>query len=185
MLSSPSDKAKLCAGNFFKNSNLDDSGISLSVSHSSTNLKLHNISLTPKMVEKFITNLNYSKLSGPDCIPVVVLKNCEPKLSHIPAALFNKCLKKSCFPHSWKVSLVLPVFKHFWAKNYRPVSLLCMVSKASKKLWNDRIVDYLEKCVLFLISNMVLGLLHQLQIFLQLYLIELLGLLTGLELLEL
>ena len=37
----------------------------------------------------------------------------------------------------------------------------------------------------FLISSMVLGLLNQLQIFSQLYLIELLGLLTGLVLLEL
>ena len=37
----------------------------------------------------------------------------------------------------------------------------------------------------FLISSMVLGLLDQLQIFSQLYLIELLGLLTGLGLLEL
>ena len=37
----------------------------------------------------------------------------------------------------------------------------------------------------FFISRMVLGLLHQLRIFLQLYLIELLGLLTGLGLLKL
>ena len=39
--------------------------------------------------------------------------------------------------------------------------------------------------VFFLISSMVLGLLNQLQIFSQLYLIELLGLLTGLGLLKL
>ena len=39
--------------------------------------------------------------------------------------------------------------------------------------------------VFFLISSMVLGLFDQLQIFSQLYLIELLGLLTGLVLLEL
>ena len=39
--------------------------------------------------------------------------------------------------------------------------------------------------VFFLISIMVLGLLDQLQIFLQLYLIELLGMLVGLGLLEL
>ena len=38
---------------------------------------------------------------------------------------------------------------------------------------------------IFLISSMILGLLDQLRIFLQLYLIELLGLLTGLGLLEL
>ena len=29
------------------------------------------------MVEKVITNLDSSKASGPDCIPAVVLKNCE------------------------------------------------------------------------------------------------------------
>ena len=39
--------------------------------------------------------------------------------------------------------------------------------------------------VFFLISSLVLGLINKLKIFWQLYLIELLGLLTGLELLEL
>ena len=47
------------------------------------------------MVKKFIMNLDLSKASGPDCIPVVVLKNCEPELSYILAELFNKCLKES------------------------------------------------------------------------------------------
>ena len=74
MLSSVSDKAKLFAKNFSKNSNLDDSGIYLSVFPSRTNLKLHNISVTPKMVKKVIMNLDLSKASGPGCIPVVVLK---------------------------------------------------------------------------------------------------------------
>ena len=93
VLSSASDKAKLFAENFSLNSNLDDSGISLPVFPSRTNLKLHNISVTPKMVKKVIMNLDLSKGSGPDCIPVVVLKNCEPELSNILAELFNKCLK--------------------------------------------------------------------------------------------
>ena len=47
------------------------SGISLPVFPSRTNLKLHNISVTPKMVKKVITNLDSSKASGPDCIPVL------------------------------------------------------------------------------------------------------------------
>ena len=112
MLSSASDKAKLFAENFSLNSNLDDSGISLPVFPSRTNLKLHNISVTPKMVKKVIMNLDLSKGSGPDCIPVVVLKNCEPELSYILAELFNVCLKESCFPDCWKVSLVVPVLKN-------------------------------------------------------------------------
>ena len=144
MSSSASDKAKLFAKNFSKNfSNLDDSGIPLAVFRSRTNSKLHNISVTPKMVKNVIMNLDLSKASGPDF---------EPELSYISAELFNKSLKESCFPDYWKVSSVASVFKNVGerstAKNYHPVSL------------------------------------DQLQIFSQLYLIELLQLLTGLGLLE-
>ena len=98
VLSSASDEAKLIAKNFSNNSNLDDSGISLPVFPSRTNFKLHNISITPKMVKKVITNLDSSMMSGPDYILLVVLKNCEPELSYILAELFNMCLKESCFP---------------------------------------------------------------------------------------
>ena len=49
------------------------------------------------MIKKIIRNVDLSKGSGPDCIPVVVLKNCEPELSYILTELLNKCLKESCF----------------------------------------------------------------------------------------
>ena len=142
-----------CLLKTFNNSNLDDSGVSLPVFPSRTKMKLHDISVTPKMVKMVITNLDSSKASGPDCIPVVVLKNCEPELSYILAELFNMCLKESCFPDCWKVSSVVPVFKNVGerciAKNYRPVSLLSVVSKVFEKLVNNGIVDQLEKCGLF------------------------------------
>ena len=98
-------------------------------------------------------NLDLSKASGPDCIPVVVLKNCELELFYILAELLNKCLKESCFPDCWKVSSVVPVFKNVGerstAKNYGPVSLLSAVSKVFEKLVNNRIVDHLEKFGIF------------------------------------
>ena len=97
---------------------IDDLGISLPVFPSRTNLKLHNISITPKRIKKVITNLDSSKVSGPDCIPVVVLKKCGHELSYIPAELFNMCLKQSCFPGCWKVSLAVPVFKNVGGKVY-------------------------------------------------------------------
>ena len=109
MLSSPPDKTELFADNFCKNSNLVDLGISLTVFLSRTNLKSYHTSLTPKMVKKVIIIFDLSRASHPDCIPVVVLKNCEPKLSYILAELFNNCLKWSHFPDSWKVSSVVPV----------------------------------------------------------------------------
>ena len=55
MLSSTSDKVELFAN---RNFNPDDSGISLPDFRSRTNLKLQNISETPKMVKKVITNLD-------------------------------------------------------------------------------------------------------------------------------
>ena len=85
MLSSPSDKAKLIAEKFSKNSDLDDSGISLPAFLFRTNFKLRNISVTPKLVKKVIMNPDMSKASSPDCIPVVVLKTCEPELSYVLA----------------------------------------------------------------------------------------------------
>ena len=71
------------------------------------------------MVKKIITS---SKASSPDYFPVVILKNCE---------LFSICLKESCFPDCWKVSLVFLIFTNVGersaAKNYHPVSLLSVV----------------------------------------------------------
>ena len=97
VLSSASDKPKLFAKNFSKNSNLEDLGIPLSIFPKGINLKLHNIPVTAKMVKKVIMNLDPSKVSAPDCVPVVVLKNCEPELSYILAKLFSMCVKESCF----------------------------------------------------------------------------------------
>ena len=100
---------------------LDDSGISLPVFPSRTKQKLHNISVTSKMIKMAITDL--------DSIPVVVLKNCEPELLYILAELFNMCLKESGFPDFWKALFVVPVFKNVGerstAKNYDFVSLFC------------------------------------------------------------
>ena len=98
-------------------------------------------------------NLDLSKASGPDSIPLLVLKNFEPEFSYILAELFNKYLKEFCFPDCWKVSSMVPVFKNVGerskAKNYLPVSLLSVVGKVFEKLVNNRIFDHLEKYGLF------------------------------------
>ena len=160
MLSSAPDKAKLFAANFSKTSNLDDSSIFLDTFPSRTYLKEHNISVTSKLVYKVITNLDLSSASCPDFILVVVLENCEP---YILAELFNMYLKEFCFQDCGKVSLMVPEFKNAGerstTKNYYPVSLLSVVSKVFEKLVNNILVNHPEKCSLFLVSSMILGLL--------------------------
>ena len=117
----------------------------------------------------------------------MVLKNCWPELSYILAQLFNKCLKE-LFSRLLEGLLVVPVFKNVGerstAKNYHPVSLLPVVSKVFEKLVNNRIVDHLEKCGLF--SDFQYGF-RSSQSNADLLTVasdKLLGLLTGLGLLE-
>ena len=125
---------------FSKNFNIDDSDIFLPVFPSRTNMKLHNISVTPKIVKMVVKSFDWSLATGPICIQVLVLKNCEPKLSYILAELFSVCLEESCFPDYWKVSLVVPILKNTGersiAKNYGPALLiffLCLL-KSLKNL---------------------------------------------------
>ena len=83
---------------------------------------------------------------------------------------------------------MVPVFKNAGerstAKNYRPVSLLSVVSKVFEKLVNS-IVDHLDKSDLF--SDFQYGFRSSRSTadLLTMYLLELLGLLTVLGLLEL
>ena len=84
---------------------------------------------------------------------MVVVRNYEPKLSYMLAELLNKFRKQSCFPNSWKLSSLFPIFKNVGersiAKNYDPVSVLFVVSKVLEKLVNNTIVDHLERLSFF------------------------------------
>ena len=114
VLSSASDKERLFAENFSKNSNLNDSGISLPVFLSRTNLKLYNISVNPKMVKRVTMSLDLPQMSSPDCILVVVLKDCEPELSYIQAELSGEVL----FSRLLEGFISGPYIKECWEKVY-------------------------------------------------------------------
>ena len=97
------------------------------------------------MVKKVIMYLDLSKASGPDSVPVVVLKS----WLNFSISFWRSLV----FPDYWKVSPVALAFKNLGdrstAKNYRPVSLLSLVSKVFEKFVNNMIDDHLEKCGLF------------------------------------
>ena len=81
MLTFVFDKARLLNDNFVQNSHLDYSCISLPTFNSGTYLRLHSISQSPRLVKKIITNLDSSKDSDLDSIPVLVVKKCESDFS--------------------------------------------------------------------------------------------------------
>ena len=149
----------LFAENFSEKSNLDESVICLPVFNSRTNLELHNNALTSVIVKKVIANLDLSKASGPDCMPVVVLKNCGPEIPYIIAELFNECLRQSCFPVLKGITDGPSIEEGLHLKT--TVCRLCrrrlssFFSKIFEKLINNGIVDNLEKCIFF--SNFEYG----------------------------
>ena len=90
------------------------------------------------MVKKVMTNLDLLKAFGPDCIPVVVLKNCVQK--SLVFQIVRGFLQSSLY---LRVLGVRPT-----TKNSRPVSLLSVVCKVFEK-HVTRLFDHLEKCGLF------------------------------------
>ena len=100
VISSSKDKATLFGALFAENGNLDDKGSPIPEFPSRTNNLISNIKVTVKDVRKYIDKLSVSKATGPDEIPVVVLKNTAPELAPILAKLFNRCLTEKCFPSS-------------------------------------------------------------------------------------
>ena len=85
-------------------------------------------------VDTIIQNLNPNKSS--DLSPIV-LKIFRGKLSPTLAKIFNNCTYSGLFPDSLKIARVIPLFKSGDRNditNYRPISLLPVISKIFEKL---------------------------------------------------
>lgn len=83
-----------------------------------------------------LQKLNPSKSPGPDLIHPRILKECAEELAPSLCALFNLSLHLGKLPLEWKRSNVVPVFKKgvkSAISNYRPISLLSIVSKLCER----------------------------------------------------
>ena len=87
-----------------------------------------------------------TKSVGPDGISLKVLRLCLPTLSNVFLSLFNKSIILNKIPSVWKHSNILPVQKTLnpsSPSDYRPISLLCIISKILEKILHKQIVDYI------------------------------------------
>ena len=109
---------------------------------------LHSVRFRPTTVRRLLRQLDPSKATGPDGVPSRVLKECAEPLALPLSDLFSLCFRCGTQPSTWKIANVVPVHKRkskSEAKNYRPVSLLSIVSKVMEKIVNTSIMNYLEK----------------------------------------
>ena len=100
---------------------------------------ISSIDLSLEEVYLALQNLDPFKAHGPDGFPSHVLKECAFQLAPSLHYLFTKSLRLSQIPTEWKLANIIPLHKKGvkeHVENYRPISLLSIVSKT------------LERCVL-------------------------------------
>ena len=120
-------------------------------------------------MKNVVKNLSSDKASGGE-IPVDLLKNSEFCFIELTKCI-NKAFNENKFPDTPKLSDIVPVFKNLdrtHKANFRPVSLLPLLSKVSKIMYNQ-LNEYVEtflnnllcalimKCAVITILNMILS----------------------------
>jgi len=89
-----------------------------------------------------------SKAMGIDQIPIDFIKLCLPALLPVLDHLFNYSLQNSIFPSIWKLANIISVPKikvPKESKDYRPVSILCILRKVLEKIVHKQVVEYLNE----------------------------------------
>ena len=105
---------------------------------------LASISFTTEEVFDTLTKLNVNKAGGIDNIPPIVLKNCAHALYRPIHHLFMTSINNGTMPAEWKIHKIIPVYKSgdkTSTSNYRPISLLCVISKLLERLIYNKIIN--------------------------------------------
>ena len=111
-----------------------------------TRFQFHDIDT--RQLEKVFSKFKTSKGCGTDGIASCFIKIALPVVSESLCDIFNLSIATGCFPDSWKIARVAPIFKNGQPddrSNYRPISVLPVLAKVFEKLIHNQLYDYLDK----------------------------------------
>ena len=111
---------------------------------------LVNITILDSEVYDTLISLDETKAMGIDGIPPIILKHCALALYKPFHQLFLLRLKQGCLSSEWKVHRITPVPKSgdlTSVKNYRPITLLCTISKVLERLVYNKVIVFLSRCL--------------------------------------
>ena len=128
----------------------DSSDSSSGDSPGSSDDNIDNLLCTEEEVLRLLQSIDMSKANGPDKISGKKLKATATSIAYPITILFNKSIRSGTFPTCWKGSLVVPIPKsnnriRSSPNNYRPVSLLSILSKLLEKYVHGVLFHYLEE----------------------------------------
>ena len=104
-----------------------------------------------------LSSCDPSKAKGGDSTPTLILNQAAAALAEPVHHLFSLCLSKSYLPAEWRCHHVTPIHKsgdRSLVTNYRPIALLCCLSKVLERLVFDKVYDFIVKSF---ISNSQFG----------------------------
>ena len=97
-------------------------------------------------VQKVIALMPSDKAPGIDKISIRVIKHSLPAILPSVSSIINESLASNTFPIEWKTAEVIPVLKegdHEKPNNYRPISLLPVLSKLCERIALNQLMPYL------------------------------------------
>ena len=99
-------------------------------------------------IERLIKGLKSTSSKGHDELSNTMLKAIYPSILHALYIIFNKSLSMGEVPAYMKLAIVKPLYKAksvYEMSNYRPISLLPVVSKILEKIVHSRLCKFLTK----------------------------------------
>jgi hypothetical protein len=108
--------------------------------------------VTVNQVLKVLKLTKTSKAAGIDTIPGRIIKDISNELATPVMFLINKSLESGTFPTYEKTAKITPLHKsgdRSNIDNYRPISVLNVLSKVIERIVYEQLVDYLESRDLF------------------------------------
>jgi hypothetical protein len=110
--------------------------------------RLSVVKTTPGEVYDILKGLEIGKSHGADGVSARLLKETSHNISEPLSALINMSFDKAQVPTSWKEANVSPVHKkncRSSIENYRPISLLSILSKVQERIVYRRLYRYLAE----------------------------------------
>ena len=108
-----------------------------------------------KEINKIIKNLNITRATGPDTIPLKLVKLSADILDEPLKNILNFNIIKNAFPENAKTANVPPIYKkdtRTLKTNYRPVSILNAFSKIFERFIQEKLEPFINTCLSSFIS---------------------------------
>ena len=113
--------------------------------------KVVNLCFTTTEIEKIRENVDINKAKRPDNLGNILLKKLSCSISKSLYLRFNTIANKFVFPSTWKIREIVPIFEEedkLFVSNYRPISLLTVISKVLEKTIFDKKISSVKFSIL-------------------------------------